>query len=491
MDLGNVAIIGLGRSTTAAARFCLAALRGGLCGATASSMRIYGGAGTEAARKAAAEFVEAGIEAVFDCEDVEGSYDIAIASPGIPEGSAFLQSAKAHACEVVYEPELAFRASPERWIGVTGTNGKTTTTTLATALMEAAGHAAHACGNIGMPCIEAVALREPGDWMVAELSSFHLTSMSTFSPDAAILLNLTPDHIEWHGSLEAYYAAKLRIFANQRPEQVAVIDCTADITRKAAADLAAAGHSVVAIGGPLGLSDRYHPLGVGALVPAGPDAPQARHGAAYLDGGSLVVELEGARHVLSRIDELAIRGDHNMQNALAASAAAIACGADDASVSRGLRAYEPIEHRIEPCGEAGGVRFFNDSKATNTDAAAKALTAFPGESVIMLLGGHDKGTDLTGLVADCLASCKAVVCYGEAGGRFRQAFDEALALAAGPEVPEVLSAANMAAAFEAAVAHAKSGDVVLLSPACSSFDEFGSYEERGRAFKELVSGLVR
>lgn len=477
--LGNVLVVGLGKSGLAAARFCIAHLGGGVDDAFAvESLTVYGGASSDAAVAFSAEAAEHGIEVILDCEDVRGSYDLAIVSPGISVNSAFFKNAAAASREIVCEPELAFRYAPERWIGITGTNGKTTTTTLTAHLLETAGLGGIACGNIGLPCIEAASGRTDGSYLVAELSSFQLESMPTFSPRAAVLLNITPDHIEWHGSLEAYAAAKERIFANLGASGYAIVDCTAENTRALAGRLTARGIALIAVGGPAGFADAYHPLGDPGSVDRG--------GCAHLADGVLTVVLDGTEHRLVAAGELAIRGDHNVQNALSASAAALVAGIADADLAAGLRSYRPVEHRVEPCGEVAGVRFYNDSKATNTDAAIKALTAFPGQRVWMLLGGHDKGTDLGELVSACIRSCTGVICFGEAAERFLAAFADADAEGAGLSV---LEAPHMREAFATACDAASAGDVVLLSPACSSFDEFSSYEERGTLFKQLVSDL--
>ena len=483
MRIGNVVIAGLGVSGKAAAEFCAAHLgkpSDADEGIFVESLFVYGGARNEKGVEFAAHLAESGVETVFEEQRIQGSYDLAVMSPGVSVHSEMYASALEAAREVVSEPELAWRCSPQRWIGITGTNGKTTTTSLTAHLLEAAGVPAQACGNIGLPCIETIGARRPGDYLVAELSSFQLESMPRFAPDVAVLLNITPDHVEWHGDLESYARAKVKIFANQEPGQFAVVDCTAANTREVACELVAAGHSVIALGGPDGMEAPWSPAGAGAC---------SHSGCAWRDPADdrLVVRIDGVDHRLARASDLAIKGGHNLQNALAASAAALVAGAGDGPVAEALVTYRPKGHRMESCGEVGGVRFVNDSKATNTDAAAKALTAFPGEPVIILLGGHDKGTDLADLVSDCLASCKAVVCYGEARERFAAAFREALAQTGSPCALQLLEAPGLAAAFEAALGVAVPGDVVLLSPACSSFDEFDSYGERGELFRSLVA----
>ena len=210
--------------------------------------------------------------------------------------------------------------------------------------------------------------------------------------------------------------------------------------------------------------------------------------AAFVRGDRLVVRLDGEEHDLGSVDSLKIRGSHNWENALAASALALFAGVGEDVVARGLASFSPIEHRIEPCGEVAGVHFVNDSKATNTDSVEKALTAFTPKSVVVLLGGHDKGTDLTSLAVACCREARVAVCFGAAGPRIARALEDEAA-AAGSDL-RVVSAEHLRDAFDAAVAAAEPGNTVLLSPACSSFDEFSNMAERGRLFKSLVAGLA-
>ncbi|MDO4848848.1 MAG: UDP-N-acetylmuramoyl-L-alanine--D-glutamate ligase [Coriobacteriia bacterium] len=460
--LGRVLVLGMGKTGEGICRY-LASLT--VEGGRVSSVTLYGGA--KSAEGDASRALEAlGVRCVLGTEDVRGDYDLAVASPGIPETSAFYAAAAACSAEVIGEPELAFRESPERWLAVTGTNGKTTTTSLTTHLLEAAGMAAESVGNIGVLCIGKVGRRPEGGWLVAELSSFQLAGTRRLRPRAAALLNITPDHIEWHGSMEAYAAAKEKVFANMGAGDLAVVSVDDDRCRAAAARCAARGLRVC----ELSVEGE----------PAGADA-------AFVRGERLVVRLAGAETDLCACSDLRIRGRHNWQNALAASALALFAGAGADEVARGLASFDPIEHRIEPCGEAGGVRFVNDSKATNTDSVEKALTAFPPRSVVVLLGGHDKGTDLTSLAAACCAEARAAVCFGEAGERIARALEDEASREG--EGPRVLRAAHLREAFGAAVAVAEPGDTVLLSPACSSFDEFANMGERGRFFKGLVAEL--
>ena len=458
--LGNVLVLGLGRTGESAARYLAS-----LGPARVAGVTLYGGASSsEGERTRALEAL--GVSVVCGTEDVEGSYDLAVASPGIPMDAAFFRSAAACAREVVSEPELAWRESPERWVAVTGTNGKTTTTSLVTHLLGAGGLAAESVGNIGTPPTEALPGRAEGGWLVAELSSFQLAETRLFRPRVAVLLNVTPDHLEWHHTMEAYAAAKERAFANLGEGDLAVVSVDDAWCRGVAGRLEARGVRTCRLS-----------------VAGEPDSPCA----AFLRAGVLVVRLDGAEHELLPATDLQIFGLHNAENALAAAAVALELGVAADDVRSGLRSFSPIEHRIEPAGCAGGVRYVNDSKATNTDSVEKALTAFDAGTVVLLLGGHDKMTDLSSLARAVCARCRVAVCFGAAGERIASALEEARAQ--GGSALEVVRAPHLREAFDAAVACARPGETVLLSPACSSFDEFSNMAERGRLFKALVRAL--
>ena len=456
--LGDVCVLGMGGTGIAVCRYLST-----LVPARVRSVTLYGGARSSAGDESRALEAE-GVRCVLGTEDVEGDYDLVVASPGISEFSGFFSTAKAHAREVVGEPEFAFRESPERWVGITGTNGKTTTTTLTAELLRAGGLKAETVGNIGTIVTGELASRDEATWFVAELSSFHLATTRLLHPRVACLLNITPDHVEWHGSLEAYAAAKERLFANLDAGDLAVVSVDDDWCRAVADRLDARGLRVCRLS-----------------VHEAPDTPCA----AFRRGGSLVVRIDGAETVVASEDELPIKGEHNVENALAASSMALELGVPADDVRRGLLAFRALEHRIEPCGEIDGVHFVNDSKATNTDSVEKALTAFATGTIDLLLGGHDKATDLSSLATAVAACCRVAVCYGEAGERIARALEDAVATSGSSLV--VVRAPHMTEAFEAACAHALPGDTVLLSPACSSFDEFSNMAERGRLFKRLVS----
>ena len=436
--LGDVCVLGLGKTGEAVAECLLAQRDDG----RVSSVTVVGGAKSAPSDESLALEHE-GAKVVYGTEDVEGDFDLAIASPGISEFSDFYASGKAASKEIIGEPELAWRESPERWVGITGTNGKTTTTTLARDLLRAGGLAAEAVGNIGTMAIGEVEMH----------------------PHVGVLLNVTPDHLYWHKTMENYAAAKERLFRNMDAGDLAVISDGDSWCRDIAARCEARG------------------LRVCHLLAAG-EAPEATTANAAWErtDGMLVVRLDGRDVELVNKSELSIAGEHNVENALAASVLALACGVDAVDVRAGLLAFSPLEHRIEPCGELAGVRFVNDSKATNTDAVSKALTAFEPGRVVILLGGHDKGTDLSEMAADVARHAHVAVCFGEAGERIAEAVE-----AAGGTV---VRAEHLEQALDAGIEAARPGDTVLLSPACSSFDEFSGFEERGRAFKSLVADRI-
>ncbi|MBE6470017.1 MAG: UDP-N-acetylmuramoyl-L-alanine--D-glutamate ligase [Coriobacteriaceae bacterium] len=457
-DTFSLLILGQGTTGLAVARWACRHMP-----TRVSSVTVYGGASSKPSERTR-ELEAAGVRFDFGTQEVRGGYDICVASPGIPESSDFFRSAAEASGEIMGEPEFAWRLSPQRWCAVTGTNGKTTTTSLVNAMLNASGIACSAVGNIGDACISAVDARAPGSWFAAELSSYQLATTSRLAPRVAVLLNITADHLAWHGSFEAYAAAKLKVFQNLGSADLAVVDAEDPGIARFADTVYAPGRRVCRV----------------ALADAGTDE------AAFVRDGVLFVRARGTEHGLAPVSALQIPGHHNLINALAASAAAIGAGAKPDRVAAALAAFAPLEHRVEPCGVVGGVRFVNDSKATNTDAVLKALAAFPNDRVILLLGGHDKGTELGAFARKACREVAGVVTFGEASARFQ----EALRAPAADAGTVLETAKHLGDAVDAALALAGSGDVVLLSPACSSFDEFSGFEERGRAFKARVAELA-
>lgn len=360
-----------------------------------------------------------------------------VKSPGVPGEQPLVVEARRRGIPVWSEVELGFRLlAPRPFIAVTGTNGKTTTTELLGAIVRAAVLPVEVAGNVGR-ALASVDPLAPGAtvaadaWIVCETSSFQLEDVHAYAPRVAVLLNLEPDHIDRHGSFEAYREAKLRIFAAQGPGDTAVV-----------------------------------PRGFGPIPGAGRR-----------------VEFDASDPLPA---EPLIPGAHNRENAAAATAAARAAGIPDAAIAEALRTFPGVAHRLEPVGEtAGGVRWVNDSKATNTAAARRALVAFPPATpVLVILGGSLKGESYDELAAEIRAGGRARRIYliGQAADEIGAALDRAGVAYERP--------GTLAAAVAAAHAAARPGEVVLLSPACASFDQFDNFEHRGEEFRRLVSNLV-
>lgn len=431
-------------------------------GERVDSVIVYGGA-TSAPNERTRALEAAGARFVYGTESIEGAYEVCVASPGISEFSDFFRNGAAASAQIMGEPEFAWRLSPERWCAITGTNGKTTVTSLANELMVASGLPSVAVGNIGTAPIREVDRRPEGEWFVAELSSYQIATTREFHPRVAVLLNITPDHLGWHKTHENYALAKIDLFRNMDESDLAIVNVEDEGISAFADRVFVPGRRVLS----LGLSD------------AGTAC------AAFVRDGRLVVRIDGSETPLVSADELQIEGPHNVLNALAASAAALACGATPDGVRAGLVSFRPLAHRVEPVATVDGVRYVNDSKATNTDAVEKALATFSGKRVVLLLGGADKGTPLDDFMGVVASRAAAVVCFGAARERFRAA----LADAPGASEIDIADADDLRDAVDVARSLAQRGDVVLLSPACASFDEFSGFEERGDAFRSYVAGL--
>jgi UDP-N-acetylmuramoylalanine--D-glutamate ligase len=386
--------------------------------------------------------------------DVVSAVVLASPSPGLPEHHPLFPIAAQAEVPVLSELELAYRWEQERpggprpMVGVTGTDGKTTTTLMATAMLEASGRRAVAAGNTELPLVAALDLDV--EVFVVECSSFRLVHTDTFRSDAGVWLNLAPDHQDWHRSMATYRAAKARLWSQQRPDDVA-IGHAADPIVAAELRRAPARHVTFA------LDDADYRVLDGSLH--GPRGP--------------LVDLGSMRRVLP----------HDLVDALAAAAAVLEPGlGTTAGVREALGAFEPPRHRIELVASAGGVDWYDDSKATTPHAAATAVRGF--DRVVLLAGGRNKGLDLAPL-GEVAPHLRAVVALGEAADEVAKVF-----AAAAPELP-VVTATSMADAVEAAGRSARSGEVVLLSPACASFDWYSGYGERGDDFARLVHEFLR
>jgi UDP-N-acetylmuramoylalanine--D-glutamate ligase len=380
--------------------------------------------------------------------------DLIVPSPGVPPTMPVLAAAHAIGVPVWSEIELAWRFLRGRLICITGSNGKTTTTSLIGHILETAGLPVQVAGNIGTPLISRVDISSDTSFTVVEVSSFQLEMISAFRPDIGVLLNVTPDHLDRHGSIEAYGAAKARLFENQTAEDAAIIN----------ADDAAAPQYAP-------LEPRIFWFSRTKRVASG----------CYLRGDEIVFRSEGCESVLLVRKDIGLRGNHNIENVLAAAAAARLAGVEPGAIAEGVRTFAGVEHRIEYVATIGGVEYFNDSKATNVDATLKALDAFPG-NVLVILGGKDKGSDFRILRSALRNHARMALLIGGAAEKIEREL--------GGAIP-VTRVDTMARAVEIAAQRAEPGDVVLLAPACASFDQFENYEHRGRVFKQLVRELEK
>lgn len=411
---GPFLIVGLARSGTAAAL----ALHGrgeeviGVDAGTPAGLQDLGAAGVE---------VHSQADGLSELEQVQAL----VKSPGVPAQAAVIARARANGIPVLGELELAWRLLPNEFIAVTGTNGKTTTTELIGHIHREAGLPVAVAGNVGTALSSLIGRLEPQATIVCETSSFQLEDTLAFAPEAAVLLNLTPDHLNRHGTMEAYTAAKLEIFARQGEHDLAVL--------------------------PRDLPGVDEVSGHGHRVYFGDDV---------------------------HVGDVSLRGEHNLRNATAAAAVCLARGIDPDAVRAGLRTFAGVPHRLEEVARREGVLYVNDSKATNVASTLVALSAFPGVDIHLILGGQGKDQDFTPLAAAVEESACAVYLIGEDATLIAEALADVT-------VP-VSACATLEQALRAAGAAATPGAVVLLSPGCASFDQFTDFEARGERFRELA-----
>jgi UDP-N-acetylmuramoylalanine--D-glutamate ligase len=439
---GPFLVVGLARSGVAAARL--------LAGRGEEVIGVDSGF-----PDSAAGLRDAGVEVFLDSDGLallDGVRTV-VKSPGVPREVPVIAAALERGIEVIGELELAWRALPNRFVGVTGTNGKTTTVELLGHVYRSAGEPVAVAGNVGTPLSELVGGIEADATVICECSSFQLEDTTAFAPECAVFLNLAPDHLDRHHDLESYLAAKLRIFANQGNDDIAVYN--ADESELAGVDLGGCARRIAFCTG------------------AAPDCEVAlAEGAIFYDGEPLLA-----------VEELGLLGEHNVANAMAAAAAALSMGLDRDAVRDGLRSFAGVPHRLEQAAELGGVRFVNDSKATNVASATVGLRAFEG-GVHAILGGSEKGEPFAPLLDPIRERCAA--CYLIGASADRMAAELAPALAAGIELHRC---ADLDDAVRRAAAAAQPGEVVLLSPACASFDAFENFERRGERFRAIVGDL--
>jgi UDP-N-acetylmuramoylalanine--D-glutamate ligase len=381
------------------------------------------------------------------------SADLIVVSPGVPLSLPVLRHAAQMGKTLISEIELASRYLRGKVIAITGTNGKTTTTTLIGEILRTGGCPVQVGGNIGTPLVSLVESSAEDTWSVVELSSFQLEAAPTFRPDIAVILNITPDHLDRYASFDAYVQAKLNIFENQITSDFAVLNHEDPNLQKAAAKI----------------RSRVFWFSGNHEVPCG----------TYAVGGQILFESGKASEQVMRCEEVPLKGRHNIENVAAAITAGRLAGVPSSSIAKSVRNFKAVEHRLEPVAEIKGVHFFNDSKATNVDATIKALEAFE-SGVILILGGRDKGGDFRTLAPLLQQRAKSVILLGEASDKIRTQLAGIVPMA---------QAYSMDDAVMRAFQQAAPGNTILLAPACASFDMFQNYEHRGREFKAAVGRL--
>ncbi len=386
-----------------------------------------------------------------------GDYDFMVVSPGVPLTVPLIERAFELGIPVYGELELAYRFSDSPIVAITGTNGKTTTTTLIGEIFKNSGKKVCVGGNIGLPLVLEVEKYGPNDVIVAEVSSFQLETIDEFKPKVSLILNITPDHLDRHKTMENYKLAKARIFENQNSTDFTVLNYddpgAAELTTKTP--------------GTVIFFSRKHNLKEGIFV----------------EDGQITVKLDGKTDIICPAGEVYIKGAHNLENALAATAAAYAAGVAADVIGETLRTFRGVVHRLEPVAEINGVEFINDSKGTNPDASIKALEAYD-KPIVLLAGGRNKGSDFTEFARKVKEKVRCLVILGECREEIRTAVLET-------GFTNILEADTFDQAVTTAATEAKPGEIVLLSPACASWDMFRDFEERGERFKEVVMNLRR
>jgi UDP-N-acetylmuramoylalanine--D-glutamate ligase len=419
--------------------------------------------------KAAAELTRKGAKAALGHHDftlLEGT-DLVVVSPGVAGNLPLLTEARSRGIPVWSEIELAWRFARGPVIAVTGTNGKTTTVSMIESILKQAGRPAVAAGNIGFPLVKAVEEADEGDVLVVEVSSFQLAYIEDFRPDVAILLNIAEDHFDWHDHMGEYIEAKSRIWMNQGEGDLVVTNLDDPLCVQAAAQTPS--------------RRAFFSRNAGGQA------------ATYLKNGIIFSYIDNGGSQQSRpiieVHDMKLVGGHNLENAMAAASAALVLGVSPEAVKLALRDFAGLEHRLQLVAETGGIKFYNDSKATNPHATMRALSAFE-QPLLLILGGRNKGLDFKDLATEVAARWSAggiriVYAIGEAGPEIKQALT-----ATSPHI-ETSLLAELEEVFEEISSKALPGDVILFSPACASFDRYENYKQRGKHFQLLVGQYSR
>lgn len=386
------------------------------------------------------------------------AFDMLILSPGVSPELSFIQEAKEKDAEVIGELEIAYRIGKGNYIAITGTNGKTTTTSLVGDIFKKSGRKTYVVGNIGVAVISASADASESDWLVTETSSFQLETTKYFKPVVSAILNLTPDHLNRHHTMQAYGAAKSKIFANQTENDYLVINFDDKTCLKLAS----------------GCKAKVVPFSSESELDFG----------AFVKNGKIVIKNEAGEIIeICGADELKIIGKHNLQNALAAAAISYFAGIEPAIIAEAMRAFAGVEHRIEYCDEVNGVKYYNDSKGTNTDASITALKAIE-NNIILIAGGDAKGQEFDAFVKEFPGRVKTMILLGRDAHFIQEAADK-------QGFKDYIYCKDMDECVRKASEIAVPGDSVLLSPACASWDMYDNFEQRGDHFKDCVSRLNR
>ena len=448
MDLRNkrVLVVGLGKSGVASALFL--AERG-------AKVAVSDAKSEEQLRDEIPLLLDHGIsvETGQHGERTFRDQELIVVSPGVPFDVPQLVHARERGIPVIGEVELAACFLRGHIVAITGSNGKTTTTALAGAIIAAGGGKTFVGGNIGTPAITLVQRAKDNAWIVLEISSFQLETIETFHPHIAVVLNITPDHLDRHHSFENYAAAKARIFENQTSSDFAVLN--------------ADNQPCVDIGPAVKAEVRWFTR-----------LKEVETGA-FVRGDRIVWRDTAGEREIMPVSEIGLKGSHNVENVLAGVCVGMLAGIEPPQIRRAVAAFQAVEHRLEYVATIAGVEYYNDSKATNVDATIKALESFAGR-IHLILGGKDKGSDYSVLNQLLKERVKRVYTIGAAAAKIESQ----------ARGTEIVSAATLDAAVRRASEAATAGDIVLLAPACASFDQFTSYEERGRVFKELVQQLA-
>lgn len=398
-----------------------------------------------------------GVEYVLGSNDVNlEEIELVLKSPGIPYDIELFQKARNSGIEVVTDIELAQRVRKADFVCVTGTNGKTTTTSLIGDIFRKAGKKTYVVGNIGVGILsELDALRDPDSVFVIEASSFQLEDTVEFKPEISLLTNITPDHLNWHGSLENYINSKKKIYRNQGTEDYTVLNYEDEVLKNASSEFSS--------------NAVYF------------SAKRELEKGCFIEGDNVVFRDGIVQRKIMKVSDIKIPGDHNLENVLSAVAVAISYGIPSETIKAAVSEFEGVEHRLEFVAEVKGARYYNDSKGTNPDASIKAVEAIP-YPIILIAGGMDKGGEFKNFVESFDEKVKSLILLGETAEKIKAEAERC-------GIEDIHLASGIEAAVDTAYRISSKGDNILLSPACASWDMYPSYEVRGKLFKESVYGL--